>query len=389
MAFYRRRSGRLPLVSQPSYIAYYSGGVYRAKSTLPALPDLANANPRIVLQACLDAKCKTLLKRSFNGAVLDQLLTVPVLELNEAATLEAELPGTQLVHNAGTADAMMKYNHAHYHLGLGSPKLTLKNLAFIYTAHDASNICLDFNYLDVDMDNVLAYNADGSRRGDGIYVRPAANSNSNIWRSVVASKFTRDFFISQDHLTLINPCAANYLGNAFSITWCGWVSIINPHVYCDTNPISADAHWIFSGTLRGFVIVESAIEGNGGKPIFAHFGTANDWPTMVYGHFRENNTDPMFLDAATRHHVVVHASRLADCSVNFAANAGYETGNGAQQTIAHGLGFTPAYTDVLLSERTTGGALPRQTAAPDAVNIYVTATNAKDYNWRVSEQPQT
>lgn len=64
-------------------------------------------------------------------------------------------------------------------------------------------------------------------------------------------------------------------------------------------------------------------------------------------------------------------------------NNGYSTGTGGQQTIAHGCLFTPTESQVILSERTTGGALAKQSAAPDATNIYVTATAAKDYNWNV------
>lgn len=66
-------------------------------------------------------------------------------------------------------------------------------------------------------------------------------------------------------------------------------------------------------------------------------------------------------------------------------NQGHSTGTGAQQTIAHGLSFTPTYDQVVLSERSTGGALPRQSAVPDATNIYITATLNKDYIWRVSQ----
>lgn len=47
--------------------------------------------------------------------------------------------------------------------------------------------------------------------------------------------------------------------------------------------------------------------------------------------------------------------------------------------------FTPTEDEVFLCERTTGGALARQTAAPDATNIYITATSAKDYNWKVEK----
>jgi hypothetical protein len=59
---------------------------------------------------------------------------------------------------------------------------------------------------------------------------------------------------------------------------------------------------------------------------------------------------------------------------------GSSTGTGAQQTIAHG--FTVAPTRVLLSEYTTGGALPYLSATSDSRNIYVTATNLMTYVWR-------
>lgn len=59
---------------------------------------------------------------------------------------------------------------------------------------------------------------------------------------------------------------------------------------------------------------------------------------------------------------------------------GYSTGTGAQQSIPHNLIIAPA-NKILLSERTTGGALARQSAAADATNLYITATNAKDYTW--------
>lgn len=68
-------------------------------------------------------------------------------------------------------------------------------------------------------------------------------------------------------------------------------------------------------------------------------------------------------------------------------NSGNNTGTGAQQTIAHGCNFTPTYSQVYLSERSTGGALAYQSQAPDATNIYVTATNEKDYNWKIEMCP--
>lgn len=68
-------------------------------------------------------------------------------------------------------------------------------------------------------------------------------------------------------------------------------------------------------------------------------------------------------------------------------NSGNSTGTGAQQTLAHGCNFTPTASQVFLSERTTGDALPKQTAAPNDTNIYITAVLNKDYNWKVDYGP--
>jgi len=58
---------------------------------------------------------------------------------------------------------------------------------------------------------------------------------------------------------------------------------------------------------------------------------------------------------------------------------GLSTGTGAQQTIAHGLQATPTY---VWFGNIEDGANPYQSAAADAVNIYVTAVNLKDYAWK-------
>ena len=57
---------------------------------------------------------------------------------------------------------------------------------------------------------------------------------------------------------------------------------------------------------------------------------------------------------------------------------GSSTGSGAQQTIAHGLGATP--TLVLLSDKELN-AIPYQSAAADATNIFVTAAVNQDWSW--------
>lgn len=59
-------------------------------------------------------------------------------------------------------------------------------------------------------------------------------------------------------------------------------------------------------------------------------------------------------------------------------NWGTSTGTGAQQTIAHGLAATPSC--VMLSDKETG-AVPYQSAAANATNIYVTAALNQDWSW--------
>jgi hypothetical protein len=63
-------------------------------------------------------------------------------------------------------------------------------------------------------------------------------------------------------------------------------------------------------------------------------------------------------------------------------NNGTSTGTGAQQTIAHGCGFTPTTANVILTDLESGAAA-YCSAAPDDTNIYVTATNNQDYRWEV------
>jgi hypothetical protein len=62
---------------------------------------------------------------------------------------------------------------------------------------------------------------------------------------------------------------------------------------------------------------------------------------------------------------------------------GHEIGTGAPQAIAHGCNFTPTYDQVILTERTTGGATPFQTKPPTEKYIFVQAPAGKDFTWRV------
>ena len=62
------------------------------------------------------------------------------------------------------------------------------------------------------------------------------------------------------------------------------------------------------------------------------------------------------------------------------AGSGASTGTGVQQTIAHGLSYTPTTAQIMLWD-IENGASPYHSAAPDATNIYVTAVLNQDWGW--------
>jgi hypothetical protein len=68
-------------------------------------------------------------------------------------------------------------------------------------------------------------------------------------------------------------------------------------------------------------------------------------------------------------------------TVVFKSNWGSSTGTGAQQTVAHLLSATP--TCIMLGDKELN-AIPYQSAAADAANIYVTAAVNQDWTWYVA-----
>jgi len=68
--------------------------------------------------------------------------------------------------------------------------------------------------------------------------------------------------------------------------------------------------------------------------------------------------------------------------IAYYSNSGSFNGTGSEQTIAHGLGFTPTRQQVILIAG-SATANPFHSSAPDATNIYVTAGNGQDWYWNV------
>ena len=95
-----------------------------------------------------------------------------------------------------------------------------------------------------------------------------------------------------------------------------------------------------------------------------------------YSHIQDNIITNMTAPVAT-----VGANTNVGQNIGYVTeNSGASTGTGAQQTVAHGLGFTPTAQQVALTPG-SATALPFHSAAPDATNIYVTATLNQAWYW--------
>ena len=76
----------------------------------------------------------------------------------------------------------------------------------------------------------------------------------------------------------------------------------------------------------------------------------------------------------------IPAKGLNSSQLNMAT--GSSTGTGAQQTLAHGLTGTPAFVFPIASAAISAVAdIPRESAAADATNIYITAGSGLAYKW--------
>ncbi len=64
------------------------------------------------------------------------------------------------------------------------------------------------------------------------------------------------------------------------------------------------------------------------------------------------------------------------------SGSGSSVGTGAQQTVAHGLGFTPVKAQIgVWTDNTTAAFLAAQTANPDVTNLYITSDNNSAWHW--------
>jgi hypothetical protein len=92
---------------------------------------------------------------------------------------------------------------------------------------------------------------------------------------------------------------------------------------------------------------------------------------------RNNQTAAVLIGTAAD---MVNDVEVENCLGYVTKNSGSSTGTGAQQTIPHGLSFTPTTAQIALWDIEVG-ANPYHSAAPDANNIYVTAVLNQDWGW--------
>jgi len=260
----------------------------------------------------------------------------------------------------------------------------IMNIEGLLIKHDCSNatdITLDLNYSHPWLRMIRANNVNATRQGTGVKIGPstAGDASSSGMQptitGVIASMYDSAWDLCLDHCTLINteayrPVTYGY----FYRTGCAYLDSYGPMV------VSTDAdaatlkpvHFYNIGrgnTIHGF---KSELPTGMTNKVFSKTTQATIDIFGAEGYPKNDLKDA----ADTGIHIYGNA---ATCK---AQNWGVATGTGAQQTIAHGLAGTPS--EVLLCESTTGLAIPYQSAAADATNIYVLATLNKTFRWRAS-----
>jgi len=146
---------------------------------------------------------------------------------------------------------------------------------------------------------------------------------------------------------------------------CGgyWQQVNNNHLSGNNHGIVCSGGGDYA-VLTGNIIKDNVVNG-----VWLSAGANNTQVKDNY--FNGNGTD--VLDSGTD-------SNIKDNLGYVTENSAVSLGTGAQQTIAHGLSFTPVWQDIgVFSDNATGTAF--QTAAPDANNIYVTATADSRWHW--------
>ncbi len=102
--------------------------------------------------------------------------------------------------------------------------------------------------------------------------------------------------------------------------------------------------------------------------------------TSNYNRFLDNDLTAVGTIIANRISIVGINTQLKNNTGYLTENSGLSIGTGVQQTIPHGLATIPTRQQIALTSGSST-ANPYHSAAPDATNIYVTATNNQPWYW--------
>jgi len=407
-----------------SYVVFKSGATYYARGCGTGFSNYSGADAATVIQAALNALTvgrtwqeKVVLKGKFTLTAIINPPAYCVLDLTQA-TLEL---GANL-------DCMIKHTANRFHSDIIGGILDGKKAT--YTGSGIKAVAYYSSFRDID---IKSFSADGF-----ILEKPATAPESvvdNFFFNVrTRSCGGRGFVIGDATLGGLGLASDNYMQNIISSlnTGDGIQLLSSANLGINLNSYSNDGNGIYSSGVRNkliapvgdgnmlngillygygvhtFKIVSPHCANNSRGSVGTYDGILLDGdPAYKYGYgdiFTPNCRDDQgtktqnYAIRSTRVNAAsifqVHGGYLSGniqtappwtgtglkfshLTVPRTENSGTGTGNGAEQTIAHGLVAQP--NDVSVIPDVTGTTVSEPWA--DATNIYVTVTNAKAYHW--------
>jgi hypothetical protein len=131
---------------------------------------------------------------------------------------------------------------------------------------------------------------------------------------------------------------------------------------------------IYSTTTDKFRIHDNHFNATNARRCITKDGYGN-W-NIHDNYMAEGGADAKMVSGATK----AAADKVHHNNGFVTENSGQSTGTGSQQTIAHGLGFTPTWDQIALINAGVS-ANAYHAAIPDATNIYVTAVLGQSWAW--------
>ena len=247
----------------------------------------------------------------------------------------------------------------------------LKDLHFEHNAPSATAIALDLDGLNVDLrGSIRVEQTNGTRRGTGIRAGVFNNAGMVNWNgSIEALDFGINYDISCDHLTAHGLNSIRPATYAYFIHHLSYLDLSHLFVLHQA-ATSADA-FMFDSIFSHSELRNLMVEGVSGGNIF-HYDNQNRVVTIKG--FSRTTVGDTVKEAGTTWGLHIDQEK-------FSWSYGSATGNGAEQTIAHNLYAAPTrveFWDVEGNDR----ANAYQSSVADGTNIFVTATNLKDYLWK-------